>query len=124
MKTRSTTDSWKLRVTIPTYSGHRNAELATNWGDDFVDPQVPVVIAQSAGVRLYLGTRDMNNEAAPSVQVERRTCGWAILIHPNAGDPVAAFYMTDDGKSFVLPEKYVSHPLMVVDEIPPAIDGL
>ena len=51
-----------------------------------------------------LGTDDFEDREKPDIQIERRPKGWAIFLHPSAGDPSGIVYFLDDGRSYLLPE--------------------
>jgi hypothetical protein len=110
--------TWKLF--IPTYVGSQyklqKAE-STPW-PDFAPPNVPVLIHEADGIRLLLGTHDWEDNSKPDIQIERRPRGWAIFLHPNAGDPIGHLYMLVDGRSYLLPEALSEPSIEIVDEIP------
>lgn len=96
----------QLRVTVPTYFGA--AQYQGNIPADlpeFDAPNVPVLIHEAEGVRIVLGTHDLNDREKPDIQIERRPKGWAIFLHPvGGGDASGYVYFLDDGKSFLLPD--------------------
>jgi hypothetical protein len=114
-------DHWALEV--PTYYGARNAAL-DEVAEDFAPPSVPVLVSEAHGLRIVLGTHDVEDVHMPDIQIERRPNGWAIFIHPDACDPCALIYMMDDGRSYCVVENYVSEPLQIVKDRPREIDGL
>jgi hypothetical protein len=112
-------------VLVPTYVGSqkkRNPEGMST--PDFAPPLVPVLIHEADGVRLVLGTHDYDDRTKPDVQIERRPHGWAIFLHPEAGDSVGCAYYLDDGRSFFLPERFMEDRFEIVDDIPPELDEL
>jgi hypothetical protein len=122
-RVREVSDStrWKMRVLVPTYHGARagrDAEKQPEWDR----PHVPVTVLESAGLRLLLGSAEKENGARPDVQLERRPHGWALFLHPNAGDPCGCIYILDDGRTFVVPER-LGATIEVVDDVPDALDG-
>jgi hypothetical protein len=115
--------AWTYSLKIPTYLGHQKAvdESRAPLGD-FTRPNTPVLIVPADGIRVVLGTHDYNDTSKPDIQVERRPHGWAIFVHPDAGDPVACLYMLDDGRTFLVPEDYISNPIQIVDDVPAELD--
>jgi len=111
---------WKMSV--PTYLGAQAHDGKIDW-PDFTEPNAPVLVHEFEGVRVLMGTHDRMNQDRPDLQIERRPHGWAIFIHPNDGDPVASLYMMDDGRTFLMPEKYAHPALETVDEIPAEVDA-
>lgn len=115
--------TWAFPLKIPTYMGHRNLiSKPPITANDFTDANVPVLISPAEGIRVVLGTHDYHDNSKPDLQIERRPHGWAIFVHPDAGDPVAVLYIHDNGQTFLVPENYVGRPLQIVDDIPPELD--
>jgi hypothetical protein len=95
----------ELKLTVPTYVANMPRKpTETNHPGDFGSPYVPVLIHQAEGVRIVLGTHNYEDYDRPDVQIERRPNGWAIFLHPSAGDPCGYVYFLDDGRSFLVPE--------------------
>ncbi|MCI0640762.1 MAG: hypothetical protein L0Y70_16945 [Gemmataceae bacterium] len=111
---------WKMSV--PTYVGAQPHEEKVDW-PDFAQPMVPVLVHEFEGVRVIMGSHDRINQDQPDLQIERRPHGWAIFIHPNGGDPVACIYILDNGRTFLIPEKYTEPSLETVDDIPAELDA-
>lgn len=113
---------WK--IFIPTYVGSQceHQENPSTLGPDFGSPDVPVLIHEADGIRLLLGTHEWEDKSKPDVQIERRPHGWAMFLHPNAGDPIGHLYLLDDGRSYLLPESFADPPIEVVDDIPADLD--
>lgn len=95
----------ELKLIVPTYVASV-PEKADGSDDnpDFGGPYVPIIIREADGVRIVLGTHDYDDSYKPDVQIERRPNGWAIFLHPSAGDPCGYVYFLDDGRSFLVPE--------------------
>jgi hypothetical protein len=96
----------KLKLNVPTYLANMPVKhVGADDNPDFGDPNVPVLIHESAGVRIVLGTHDYEDLEKPDVQIERRPNGWAIFLHPVGGGDESGFvYFLDDGRSFLVPE--------------------
>jgi hypothetical protein len=95
----------ELKLTAPTYLANMPGKaIETEKDPDFGSPYVPVLIREVAGVRIVLGTHDCEDPDKPDVQIERRPNGWAIFLHPSAGDPCGYVYFLDHGRSFLVPE--------------------
>lgn len=96
----------ELKLLVPTYNASLFAkQVAAGILPEFGPPNVPVIIRQSDGVRIVLGSHDFNELNVPDVQIERRPRGWAIFLHPLGGSDACAYiYFLDDGRSFLLPE--------------------
>src|SRR5271170_4210154 len=95
----------EFKVYAPTYYGE-SPEANPDGKFEFDDPRVPVVIRPADGIRLVLGTHDYFDNHAPDVQLERRSNGWLIFLHPLGGcDPSGYVFLLDDGRSFVVTER-------------------
>ena len=108
----------EFKLSVPTYYGAANCKQNIV-GDlpDFDAPNVPVLIHEAEGVRIVLGTHDFNDREKPDIQIERRPKGWAIFLHPvGGGDASGYVYFLDDGRSFLLKQKYWagSNPIEVL----------
>jgi len=112
---------------VPTYYGHtpayENAERA-EWGE----PYVPITVhACGDGVRLVLGG-EKHDDPCPDIAVERRPGGWAIFLHPEAGNDAAGYvYLLDDGRTYFQPERFTPGEvtvLSITDKAPPELDRL
>jgi len=68
--------------------------------------------------------KEKNEARRRTCQVERRPHGWAIFLHPDAGDPVACVYYLDDGRTLLLPETHISNEIEIVDDVPPELDAI
>jgi hypothetical protein len=82
-------------------------EPNSKWDDppDYGPPYVLVVICETDGVRVVLGSDDCEDLKKPDILVERRPNGWAIFLHPiGGGDPSGYVYFLDDGRSLLLQE--------------------
>lgn len=113
---------WKL--VVPTYLGSQNARNADHPPSlDFGHPYAPVLICEAAGIRLILGAHDSDDRSKPDVQIERWPHGWAVFLHPDAGDPVGCVYILDNGRTFLLPERLTADPIEIVDDIPSELDN-
>jgi hypothetical protein len=108
--------TWK--TTVPTYYEER---IDTN-EREFDSPEVPIVIQESAGIRIVLGTHEVEGVTKPDVQIERRPRGWAIFINPDGRETCAIIYVLDDSRTYCLSEKQVNCPLTIVDVPPTEID--
>ena len=95
---------------VPTYYGSSPTGDATATArEEFDEPVVPVRVSEAEGIRIVLGSHDINYTAVPDIQVERRPNGWAIFLHPiGGGDSSGYVYFLDDGRSFVLPESHLA----------------
>lgn len=94
-----------LRLNVPTYYGSVAEETAAEFElPEFGEPSAPVLVHESEGVRIILGTHDFEDIERPDIQIERRPKGWAIFLRPSAGDPCGFVYFQDDGRSFLVPE--------------------
>ncbi|GMU20587.1 MAG: hypothetical protein AMXMBFR13_06840 [Phycisphaerae bacterium] len=90
----------EVKLSVPTYYGHRNAQLSQD-GEDFGGPIVPVVVHEAEGIRIVLGSHDLHDDKA-DILLERRPGGWSIFLHPQGGgDPSGYICFLDDGRSFV-----------------------
>jgi hypothetical protein len=94
----------ELKLSVPTYYGTAHCKNNVLSDDEFDAPNVAVLIHEAEGVRIVLGTDDFDDREKPDIQIERRPKGWAIFLHPTAGDPCGCVYFLDDGRSFLLPE--------------------
>jgi hypothetical protein len=96
-----------LKLSVPTYYGTANCKQNVLGAEsDFDEPTVPVLIHEADGVRVVLGTHDLNDLAKPDIQIERRPNGWAIFLHPLGGCDASGYvYFLDDGRSFLLRER-------------------
>ena len=115
--------TWMFPFKIPTYLGHQDA--ISDFSPDrteFTEANVPVLISPAEGIRVVLGTHDYHDHTKPDIQIERRPHGWAIFLHPDAGDPVGTICILDDRRTFFVPEIYVHDPLQVVEDYPPELD--
>jgi hypothetical protein len=71
--------------------------------DRFAGPEVSVTVTDDQGMRIVLGDGS-ENDNEPDFLIERRPRGWLVWLHPDAtDDPAAHLFITDDGKSFVIP---------------------
>lgn len=90
----------EIRAEFPTYYGdtaEHDAGKAPEWGT----PLKPVVITPESGLRIVLGTHEVEAQESPDIYIERRPGGWAIFLHPEHGDPVAMVYILDNGQTYV-----------------------
>jgi hypothetical protein len=91
---------------VPTYYGSaqlRGRDAVTR--EEYDEPIAPVLVSEADGLRLVLGSHDIDDTDVPDIQVERRPNGWTIFLHPIGGsDPSGYVYFLDDGRSFILPE--------------------
>ena len=97
---------------VPTFYGHVPEELRPGVGD-LEEPTVPIFAYREDGLRIILGSSDGADDSKPDIKIERRPQGWAIFIHPNAGDPCCFVYVLDDGRSFL---KYDRPLLEILDD--------
>lgn len=97
----------ECKFAVPTYNADLfPAEVAAGRTPEFGLPNVPVLIHQSDGIRVVLGTHDPNALSKPDIQIERQPNGWVVFLHPVGGSDASGFvYLHDDGRSFVLPER-------------------
>ena len=94
----------ELKLSVPTYYGTASkGNIVGN--DEFDEPDVSVLVHEADGVRIVLGTHDFEKGDKPDIQIDRRPKGWAIFLHPSAGDPCGCVYLLDDGRSFLLRER-------------------
>jgi hypothetical protein len=105
-KQTSISDSNDFRVRVPTYNAKLHSEeVERGEKPEFGDPEVPVLIRESAGIRIVLGSHDYEDMQKPDIQIERQPNGWAIFLHPaGGGDLSGCVYFHDDGRSFLQPE--------------------
>lgn len=97
----------ELKAYAPTYYGSTTI-CKSGAKHEFDEPRVPIVVRPADGVRVVLGTHDYFGNDAPDIQIERRPNGWAIFLHPvGGGDPCGYVVFIDDGRSFVIPERYL-----------------
>lgn len=95
-----------LKLKVPTY----NANLFPDQVNrrellEFGEPFTSVLIQESDGVRIVLGSFEFEDLSKPDVQIERQPNGWAIFLHPvGESDPCGVVYFRDDGQSFLLKE--------------------
>jgi hypothetical protein len=99
----------ELKIRVPTYYGSADeAKVAAAKLSEFDDPRVPVLVRPADGLRIVLGTHDYYDMTKPDIQIERRSNGWAIFLHPvGGGDASGYVYFMDDGRSFIIPENDV-----------------
>jgi hypothetical protein len=92
---------------VPTFNGHLYAEeVERGEKPEWTEPDTPILVQPAAGLRLLLGTHDSEDREQPDVVVERQTDRWAIFLHMNGGDPVGYIYLLDDGRGFLVRDKY------------------
>ncbi len=96
----------EMKLEVPTYNAsYYSREVEREEMPDFGDPIWPVLIHESDGVRIALGTHDIKDTKKPDVQIERQPNGWVIFLHPLGGsDPCGYVYFLDDGRSILLKE--------------------
>lgn len=97
----------ELCIHVPTYYGElKELDKCYASKNEFDGPFKPVIVRQADGVRVVLGSHDFWDADAPDLQIERRSRGWVIFLHPKgAGDPAGSVYFLDDGRSFLVPEQ-------------------
>lgn len=89
---------------VPTHHGDTEEALAAHLAE-FDDPNVPVLVEQSTGLRIVLGSHDLSNQGAPGLRIERRAKGWAIILRPKGGSHSSGcVFFLDDGRSFLVPQ--------------------
>lgn len=114
-----------LCLWAPTYFGHRHYARGGQENKEFDNPQVPLLIQIAEGIRVILGTHNENDWNAPDVKIERRPKGWAIFLHPSAGDPCGYVYFLDDGRSFFVKESGPTAIELIDDiEVIPELDDM
>src|SRR4051812_14098037 len=98
----------ELKIDVPTYYGAANCGRSLNPElPEFGMPRVPILARSADGIRIVLGSHDYEDCSMPDVQIERRPNGWAIFLHPvGGGDPSGLLYFLDDGRSFLLKERW------------------
>ena len=103
----------ELKLWVPTYNADRYArEVAAGEKEEFGDPYFPVVIRPAEGVRIVFGTHDYWDGEKPDIQIERRSGGWVIFLHPLGGGDASGFvFFLDDGRSYVVPETGATPPI-------------
>ena len=96
----------ECRLEVPTYNANLfPKEVESDRMPEFGPPDLPVLIHQADGVRIVLGSHDLDDLSKPDIQIERQPNGWVIFLHPVGGsDPSGYVYFHDDGRSFLLPE--------------------
>lgn len=96
----------QFRLTVPTYNANYFDKVThETLMEEFSEPNVPVLVHEADGVRIVLGTHDYDEMDKPDIQIERRTNGWAIFLHPfGGGDPSGYVYFLDDGRSYLVRE--------------------
>lgn len=94
----------EFTVTVPTYYGDHDPYPPGK--DEWDAPHVPVLVREADGLRIVLGSHDLNNSDAPDIYVERRPNGWAFFLHPEGGNDAAGFvyFLDDSDKAYVQPE--------------------
>ncbi len=110
----------ELKLWIPTYNGNFFPdEIADDKIDEYGKPEVPVTAYQEAGLRVVLGTHDPTEDFdKPDLLIERQPHAWAMIIHPDGGDPSCLAYILDDGRTFLIPQHCPCNPgVQVVDEL-------
>jgi hypothetical protein len=92
----------ELTLDVPTYNGRLYPnEVANDTKPEWGEPEKSILLLESDGVRIVLGSKDIDDYDVPDVQIERQPAGWAIFIHPIGGyDAVGYFYILDDGRTF------------------------
>src|SRR5688572_19510281 len=95
-----------LRIWVPTYFGEfLEHQKNPSTREEFDHPLVPVLAREAGGLRVVLGSHDLDDLSFPDILIERRPRGWAIFLHPLGGsDPSACVCFLDDGRSFLIPE--------------------
>ena len=96
----------ELGIIAPTYNAQSFPnEVELGLKPEYGPPYLPVLIRESEGVRLILGTYVANDLTKPDILIERQPNGWMIFLHPLPGsDPSGYIYFLDDGRSFLVPE--------------------
>jgi hypothetical protein len=96
----------KLKLQVPTYNRNfYGQEVERGELPDFGDPHLPVLVHESEGVRIILGTHDIDDMTKPDILIEGQPNGWAIFLHPLGGsDPSGCVFFLDDGRSFLVKE--------------------
>lgn len=96
----------ELRLLVPTYYRHANSderEAKEVGSSDFGLPIVPVLVHPADGLRIVLGSHDINDLSKPDIQIERRRNGWAVFLQPiPRGDTAGYVYFLDDERSFLV----------------------
>lgn len=117
---QAATSDYKLNA--PTYYGstpEHEAGKLPEWGS----PKVPLVAYEAEGLRVVLGTHDLDDMSRPDIQIERRAQGWTIFLHPIGGGDSAGFaYILDDGRCFVQPERLSGFEVLDAGDDVPDLD--
>lgn len=118
----------ELKLSVPTYYGHRNAKSDQD-GEDFGEPTMPVLVHEADGIRIVLGSHDRHDHDNAEIQIERRPDGWNIFLYPKGGGDTSGYVsFLDDGRSFVQtdagPETTPRIRMLRPQDEIPELDGL
>lgn len=109
---------WK--VWVPTYhAAWRPVEVERKQCSEYGSPHVALVARREDGLRVVLGTHDLEDGDSPDVLIERQPNGWIIVVRPPCtGDATAYVHMRDDGHVFLQPEREIG-PVATVHVVDP-----
>lgn len=97
--------SAELKLLVPTYNANWfPVSVEAKVLPEFGEPFKKVLVRESDGLRIVLGSHDYHDYDMPDVQIERQPNGWVIFHNPNAGDPCGILYFRDDGQAYLLRE--------------------
>jgi hypothetical protein len=117
----------EILLRVPTYYGNTIAADGSSVDrEEFDKPTVPLLVYPADGVRIVLGSHDLNDLQWPDVQIERRPKGWVMFLHPLGGsDPSGYVYFLDNGSSYLLKEPAIGPtPPIEVLEADEALEGI
>lgn len=96
-----------LKLFVPTYNYTVfPEEVARGELDEFSEPTTPVLVHESEGVFVGLGTHAFHDSNKPDIQIERQPNGWMIFLHPVGGSDASGYlYFLDSGESYLKKER-------------------
>lgn len=118
----------EMKFTIPVYNGaYYSQEVIAGTKPEWSLPSHPVLVRETDGLRIVLGSHDGEAAGTASVCLERHPHAWVIFLHPNSdADAVGYVYFFDDGKAAFYEERHYngqSIEMLAPGSSHPLIDG-